>query len=197
MKSPGNGRDIRPDAPVPGIVPQHGTDFVGTEAQVNREVRRDIPGTVISPLIIRTDFRLQGFHVMDTRQDDRLEGVILPLTALQIFIPQHSEKVQNQLVIRTFIYLINHQHKRFVRFRVLNHPGDKPGQAGNMCGFADRLSNEGGKLRIIQKFGFLQQHHHEFINKPALILTGLRINSLKTDLQSQIIIPPVEMSRQK
>lgn len=76
------------------------------------KVRRNVPGTIDLVFFVRPDFAPDVLHVIDASQYDRLE--CSPFLPMDIISSQLRKEIQEHLIIRSAVHLIDHQYNGFV-----------------------------------------------------------------------------------
>ncbi len=96
--------------PVMLIISEHGSDCIRRKEHIKMKVNRNVPWTIVFRLCAWMKFQLQIFNVINPGEDHGLKGFVLSFHLIQIFLSEKPQKREEDLIIRTFVYLINHQN---------------------------------------------------------------------------------------
>ena len=87
---------------------EHSGNIMHVKTHIDLKGRGYIPRAVVLMLCIWSNFLAKISNVMNTCQNDRLEG--WTFVANQIIASELRQKVQKHLIIASTVYLIDHQH---------------------------------------------------------------------------------------
>ena len=91
---------------------EHSGNIMHVKTHIDFKGRGYIPRAVMLMLCIWSDFLTKISNVMNTCQNDRLEG--WTFVANQIISSELRQKVQKHLIIAGTVYLIDHQHNLLI-----------------------------------------------------------------------------------
>ena len=111
MKQPCDLTDVHIGMMVLLVFVQHSDNIFYRKTHIYQEICRNIPRTIDLLFLIRTDFSLYAFHIINPCKDHRVESRnTLPV---DIISTKLCKKIQENLVVRSTVHLIDKQDDRF------------------------------------------------------------------------------------
>ena len=109
-----NGTDVHAGVRVSLIVAKHLGNLLRVECHIDVEVGSYIPWRVVLPLGIGAYLQLQVLDVVNAGENNAVEsGVHAHPVTFQILVAQHSEEIQEYLVVATLVHLVDSDHNWF------------------------------------------------------------------------------------
>ena len=175
------------------VLVEHCYDFVRVEGHVHVEVGGDVPRRVVLAFLIGTKLYFEVLHVINAGKDDAVEGGVHSLhVSVEIFVAEHAQEIQEQLVVGAFIDLVDEEEDGL---------GLRLAKCGNLC----RQALKRGTFVFIQpKVSLFRSHTCSFgyFNTQPFAKTFYRIKNsvayFKTDRYDNILLRQVyEQSLQR